>query len=197
MYINSNYDPGKADTTSCTSVDKKTYEPYVDCSSSTVPSGSDGAVMRLLIQHVEPLLYKYKVDIGFYGHNHVVQRHSAIFNNTGKFPLIYICNLHVLSNLLLIYICKLNWNFNTIFNDTVIQRATEMVDEDGRTYYLHDDPGATVHMVIGKLLRIYICNFHILSHLLLIYIRKLHWNLNTIFVCQVNYFGFTYVISIS
>jgi hypothetical protein len=41
----------------------------------------------------------------------------------------------------------------------------------------------------GKLLRlIYICNFHVLSHLLLIYICKLHWNLNTMFVCQVNYF---------
>ena len=28
----------------------------------------------------------------------------------------------------------------------------------------------------GKLLLIYIWNFHVLSHLLLIYIRKLHWN---------------------
>jgi hypothetical protein len=33
-----------------------------------------------------------------------------------------------------------------------------------------------------------VCNFHVLSHLLLIYICKLHWNLNTMFVCQVNYF---------
>jgi hypothetical protein len=31
---------------------------------------------------------------------------------------------------------------------------------------------------------IYICNFHVLSHLLLIYICKLHWNLNTMFVCH-------------
>ena len=29
--------------------------------------------------------------------------------------LIYICNFHVLSNLLLIYICKLHWNLNTMF----------------------------------------------------------------------------------
>ena len=29
----------------------------------------------------------------------------------------------------------------------------------------------------GKLLLIYICNFHVLSNLLLIYICKLHWNL--------------------
>jgi hypothetical protein len=37
-----------------------------------------------------------------------------------------------------------------------------------------------------KLLLIYKCNFHVLNHLLLIYICKLHWNLNTMSVCQVN-----------
>ena len=30
--------------------------------------------------------------------------------------------------------------------------------------------------LLGKLLLIYICNFHVLSYLLLIYIYKLHWN---------------------
>ena len=30
--------------------------------------------------------------------------------HAGKLPLIYICNIHVLSHLLLIYICKLHWN---------------------------------------------------------------------------------------
>ena len=40
----------------------------------------------------------------------------------------------------------------------------------------------------GEYFLIYICNFHVLSHLLLIYICKLHWNLNTMFVCQVNTF---------
>ena len=30
--------------------------------------------------------------------------------------------------------------------------------------------------ISGKLLLIYICNFHVLSNLLLIYICKLHWN---------------------
>ena len=49
----------------------------------------------------------------------------------------------------------------------------------------------------GNLLLIYICNFHVLNHLLLIYILKLHWNLNAMFVCQVNYFWFTYEISMS
>ena len=40
----------------------------------------------------------------------------------------------------------------------------------------------------GTSFLIFICNFHVLSHLLLNYICKLHWNLNTMFVCQVNYF---------
>ena len=30
---------------------------------------------------------------------------------------------------------------------------------------------------VGKLLLIYICNFHVLSHFLLIFICKLHWNM--------------------
>ena len=40
----------------------------------------DVVVMNDLIEHVEPLLLKYRVNIGFYGHNHVVQRQSAVFN---------------------------------------------------------------------------------------------------------------------
>lgn len=36
--------------------------------------------MDLLILHVEPLLLKYRVNLGFYGHNHVVQRQSAVYN---------------------------------------------------------------------------------------------------------------------
>ena len=35
---------------------------------------------------------------------------KLMFEATGKFLLIYICNFHVLSNLLLNYICKLHWN---------------------------------------------------------------------------------------
>ena len=37
----------------------------------------------------------------------------------------------------------------------------------------------------GESLLIYISIFHVLNDLLLIYICKLHWNLNTMFVCQV------------
>lgn len=42
---------------------------------------SDGETSALLIKHVEPLLYEYKVDLGFYGHNHVVQRQSAVYQS--------------------------------------------------------------------------------------------------------------------
>jgi len=74
---------------------------------------SDGVVSALMISTIEPLLYKYRVNIGFYGHNHVVQRHSAVLNST------------------------------------VIQKAQEMTDTDGNKYYLHDDPQATIHFVVG------------------------------------------------
>lgn len=41
--------------------------------------GSDIVVMDLLIANVEPLLQKYKVNLAFWGHNHVVQRQSAVY----------------------------------------------------------------------------------------------------------------------
>jgi hypothetical protein len=42
-----------------------------------IPS-SDNAVMALMIDNLEPLLWKYKVNVGFYGHMHCVQRQSAV-----------------------------------------------------------------------------------------------------------------------
>ena len=39
----------------------------------------------------------------------------------------------------------------------------------------------------GTFFLIYIWNFHVLNHFLLIYVCKLHWNFNTMFVCQVIY----------
>ena len=85
----------------------------------------------------------------------------------GKLLMIYICNIHVLSHLLLNYIWKLHWNLHTIF---VCQ-----VNSFWFTYVI----------------------FHVLNDLLLIYICKLHWNLHTMFVCQVNSFWFIYEISMS
>ena len=45
-------------------------------------AGADINTMNNLITHIEPLLFKYRVNVAFYGHNHVVQRHSAVFNKT-------------------------------------------------------------------------------------------------------------------
>ena len=46
------------------------------------PVTSDIAVMNLMIENLEPLLWKYRVNVGFYGHNHVVQRQTAVLNKT-------------------------------------------------------------------------------------------------------------------
>ena len=43
------------------------------------------------------------------------------FHILSNLLLIYICNFHVLSNLLLIYICKLHWNY----------ASTQVTEEDG------------------------------------------------------------------
>lgn len=86
MYINSNY--GGAET-------------------------SDIVVMEKMIVNLEHLLFKYRVNIGFYGHNHAVQRMSAVY-------------------------------------DSVVEQAAEMrFDANGNEVAWHNDPQATVHMVIG------------------------------------------------
>jgi hypothetical protein len=43
---------------------------------------SDITVMNMLIDNIEPLLWKYRVNLAFWGHNHVVQRQSAVLNKT-------------------------------------------------------------------------------------------------------------------
>jgi hypothetical protein len=48
----------------------------------TYRSSADINVMNLLVTNIEPLLFKYRVNVAFYGHNHVVQRHSAVYNFT-------------------------------------------------------------------------------------------------------------------
>ena len=197
---------------------------------------------------------------------------------SGKLLLIYIWNFHVLSNLLLIYICKLHWNPPYSNVDALLSQNDADSDTDALTVItaaaikllveihqmttisvinVSDNPGSILltkefvcFLIVrigflctgeeygfllgflrgyscslicssdmpslsfgldllqalvctpwglgsGKFLLIYIWNFHVLSHLLLIYICKLHWNLNTMFVCQVIYFWFTYEISMS
>lgn len=54
------------------------YGPNVD---GKYRANSDLAVSDLMIKHVEPLLWKYKVNLGFYGHMHTVQRQSAVLDH--------------------------------------------------------------------------------------------------------------------
>ena len=74
---------------------------------------SDIVVMDLMIANLEPLLFQYRVNLGFYGHNHVVQRHTAVYNKT------------------------------------VVQPSRDEITSAGQVTHYHDDPQATVHMVIG------------------------------------------------
>jgi hypothetical protein len=53
---------------------------YLNSNYSTASTSSDGYVSDLMILHLEPLLWKYRVNVGFYGHNHVVQRQTAVLN---------------------------------------------------------------------------------------------------------------------
>lgn len=85
---------------------------YINSNYGEAPT-SDLVVMALLIENIEPLLFKYRVNLGFYGHNHVVQRMSAVYDSE------------------------------------VVQAATMREDADGNVIAWHDDPQATVHMVIG------------------------------------------------
>eukprot|EP01035_Chromulina_nebulosa_P022753 gene22753-29460_t len=75
---------------------------------------ADLNVMNLMIQELEPLLWKYRVNLAFYGHNHAVQRHSAVLNKT------------------------------------VVQASTTVyTGPSSQPIHLHQDPQATVHMVVG------------------------------------------------
>ncbi len=71
MYLNSYY---------CCSYSSATY-PYSKCNTGCSPT-SDVGVMRDMVRYIEPLLYEFKVNFAFYGHNHVVQRQSAVLNYT-------------------------------------------------------------------------------------------------------------------
>ena len=76
-------------------------------------ASSDMSVMDELIRNIEPMLMKYKVNLAFWGHNHVVERQSAVFNRT------------------------------------VVQASVLINDSEGNPIAFHDDPQATVHMVVG------------------------------------------------
>lgn len=54
---------------------------YINSDNQGKPN-SDIEVMNLLIDNVEPLLYENNVNIAFWGHNHCVQRQTAVYNKT-------------------------------------------------------------------------------------------------------------------
>lgn len=54
---------------------------YVN-SNDTTGDGNDVEVMAWLIDNIEPLLWQYQVNLATWGHNHVLQRQSAVLNNT-------------------------------------------------------------------------------------------------------------------
>eukprot|EP01099_Mayorella_cantabrigiensis_P005525 TRINITY_DN4468_c0_g1_i1.p1 TRINITY_DN4468_c0_g1~~TRINITY_DN4468_c0_g1_i1.p1 ORF type:complete len:158 (-),score=25.30 TRINITY_DN4468_c0_g1_i1:60-500(-) len=54
---------------------------YID-STNTVGNGSDAYVGLLLRDSIEPLMLKYQVDVGFWGHHHSYQRTCFVLNGT-------------------------------------------------------------------------------------------------------------------
>jgi hypothetical protein len=129
----------------------------------------------------------------------------------GESLLSYIWNFHVISNLLLIYICKLHWNrkrekgnhLNRADDNFNLRDSAGIFNAFADWFMLGPRYSLLPHFPLllkiatntGKLLLIYICNFHVLTHLHMICICKLHWNLNTMFVCQV-YFLLIYICNL-
>ena len=54
------------------------HHRYINSNFDSSVSYSDGTVMDSLIANIEPLLWRYKVNAAFWGHNHVYQRQSAV-----------------------------------------------------------------------------------------------------------------------
>jgi hypothetical protein len=64
---------------------------------------------------------------------------------------------------------------------TAVGSTMAIASGNGGNYEISEIPcqvnlGASLTSGGGDFLLIYICNFHVLSHLLLIYMCKLHWN---------------------
>lgn len=77
------------------------------------PPNSDLAVMALMIANVEPLLWKHRVNLAFYGHNHVYQRQAAVYNSQ-------------------------------------VVQLSQPRSFQGNAVAWHENPQATVHVVIGN-----------------------------------------------
>ena len=111
--------------------------------------------------------------------SHVGSISSALLgvpSTPGELLLIYIWNFHVLCNLLLIYICELHLILNTMFVCQVNYFwFTYIISMSYVIYYWFTHVNSTgkintMFVCQVNFLLIYICNFHVLNHLLLIYI---------------------------
>ena len=129
---------------------------------------------------------------------HLLLIYVCNFHVVNNFLLIYICKLHW--NLITIFVCQVNffWFTYEISMSEIIFFWFTYVNSTGtqrRFSWLKWLPKLVrrkvkrrIHVMIpsswakhsgGNFLLIYIWNFHILSHLLLIYMCKLHWNLES------------------
>jgi len=54
---------------------------YISSTYNVEPDG-DGPIATLLRKHVEPLMFKFGVDVAWWGHNHSYQRSCPVFNTT-------------------------------------------------------------------------------------------------------------------
>ena len=64
---------------------------------------------------------------------------------SGKFLLIYICNFHVLSHLLLIYICKLYWNPNKGMYTEAVVKYNELIEKEREKINEGGNVNANIH----------------------------------------------------
>jgi acid phosphatase type 7 len=93
--------------------------------------GSDQGVSKMLQDSIEPLLYRYRVNIAFSGHLHEIQRQAAVHRGgiNELLPGAYLQNAVMVDSL-----------------DIPSDASTRPYD--GKIAF-HDDPQATVYMLIG------------------------------------------------
>ena len=89
---------------------------------------SDLVTMNMYIENIEPLFWEYRVNVGFYGHTHVFQRQSAVYNKT------------VVQHSVPVYPAGVENNNNNNNSDRTEDDNSEVI----HTYF---NPSATVHMV--------------------------------------------------
>ena len=75
-----------------------------------------------------------------------------------------------------LYPFVLNWGIRSY--ELIYLKLLRNSDRAFNIMYSNRKRNLPSEFIEGNFLLIYICNFHVLSNLLLIYIYKLHWNLS-------------------